>query len=71
MRGSTLAVVDGWNIDWNLPDGRIVDIPIDPATNLSLFQNCVCTSEEYKSFESKFMNNVCMPCKEIPGPFDQ
>ena len=37
MGGSGHTVVDGWNIEWHLPDGRIVDIPIDPATNLPLF----------------------------------
>ena len=44
--GSSHAVVDGWNIEWQLPGGRIVDILIDPATNLHLFKDFVCTSEE-------------------------
>ena len=71
MGGSGHAVVDGWNIEWHLPDGRIVDIPIDPATNLPLFKDFVCTSEEQKSFEAESMNNVCVPCMSAPNPFDQ
>jgi hypothetical protein len=46
MQYSSHVIVDGWNIEWHLPDGRIVDIPIDPVTNLPFFQECVCTSEE-------------------------
>ena len=46
MGGSGCAVMDGGNIEWYLPDGRILDIPIDPATNLLLFKDFVCTSEE-------------------------
>jgi hypothetical protein len=64
------AVVNGWNIEWHLSDGRISDILIDPATNLPLFQDFVCTSEEQTLFGSEFMNSVCMPCEKTPGDFD-
>ena len=48
-----------------------MDIPIDPATNLPLFKDFVCTSEEQKLFESEPMNTICMPCKAAPDPLDQ
>ena len=48
-----------------------MDIPIDPATNLPLFKDFVCTSEEQKLFEAESMNNVCVPCMSAPNPSDQ
>ena len=30
------AVIDAWNFEWNLTDKWIIDIPIDPGTNLPL-----------------------------------
>ena len=36
----------GENIEWSLPDGKIVDIPIDRDTNLPLLKGIVCTQEE-------------------------
>jgi len=71
MGGSGHAVVDGCNIGWHLPDQNIVDIPIDPTTNLHLFKDFVCISEEQKWFESKSMNNICIPYKTAPDPFGQ
>ena len=72
MGGSDHAVVDGWNIEWHLSDGRIFDIPIDPATNLPLFKDFVCTSEEQNCFEAESMNTVCVPCiMSAPNPSDQ
>ena len=75
MGGSGHAVVNGWNIEWHLPDRRIIDIPIDPVTNLPLFTDFVCTSDEKKKFESESMesiNQVCMPCEEKKNDhFDQ
>ena len=64
MGGSDDTVVDSLNIEWHLPDGRIVDIPIDSATNLPPFKDFVYTSEEQKSFESESTNNICTPYKD-------
>jgi len=36
LGGQSHALVDGKAIVWTLPDGRIIDIPIDPMTNLPL-----------------------------------
>jgi len=47
------AVIDAVrdNIEWHLPDGEILDIPIDPATNLPTFPNgFVCTDLEKQRF---------------------
>jgi len=34
--GQSQALVDGKAIVWTLPDGRIIDVLIDPLTNLPL-----------------------------------
>ena len=39
MGGIGHAVVNGWNIEWHLPDGQIIDIPINPHTNLPLIRD--------------------------------
>lgn len=52
MKGGR-AVIDAIrdNVEWHLPDGEILDIPIDPATNLPTFpQGFVCTNEEKRMF---------------------
>ena len=46
MGGSGHAVIDVLNVEWNIPDKRIIDIPIDPGTNLPLIHDFVCTSDE-------------------------
>ena len=40
------AFMKGENIEWALPDGKIVDIPIDRGTNLPLLKDFVCSQEE-------------------------
>ena len=44
--GGGKAVLQDDNIEWHLPAGHIVDIPIDPQTNLPLLHDFVCTPEE-------------------------
>ena len=45
------------NIAWTLSDGRIVDIPIDRATNLPLIQgHFVCSAEEKEKFKSSYVH---------------
>ena len=52
------ARIDGFNIEWTLQDGRIIDIPIDPHTNLPLIHDFVCNEDEKKDFGAQFMNNM-------------
>ena len=33
LGGDGHAIVRGCNVEWHLPDGRIIDIGIDPKTN--------------------------------------
>ena len=42
-------MITGENIEWTLPDGRIIDIPIDHHTNLPLIHDSVCSSEDIKT----------------------
>ena len=46
MGGSGHAIIDVWNVECHIPDKRIIDIPIDPGTNLPLIHDFVCTSAE-------------------------
>ena len=50
MGGSGHAVIDVWNVEWHLPDKRIIDILIDPGTNLPLIHDFVCTSSEKEKY---------------------
>ena len=44
------AKLSGWDIEWHQPDGKIIDIPIDHATNLPLMRNFVCSNKEKADF---------------------
>ena len=47
------------NIAWTLSDGRIVDIPIDRATNLPLIQgHFVCSVEEKERYKDSYVHYV-------------
>ena len=46
LGGAGHAFMQGENIEWALPDGRIVDIPVDRGTNLPLLKNFECSQEE-------------------------
>ena len=46
MGGGGHAVIDGWKVEWHIPDKPIIDIPIDPGTNLPLIYDFVCISVE-------------------------
>ena len=48
LGGGGSGLITGENIEWTLPDGRIIDIPIDHHTNLPLIRDSVCSSEEIK-----------------------
>ncbi len=37
MGGSGHAIVKMWDIEWHLPDKRIIDIPIDPEEDVLPF----------------------------------
>ena len=74
MGGIGHAVVNGWNIEWHLPDGRIIDISIDPHTNLPLIRDFVCTSAEKEEFGAQHINSagVCNSCDDSrPNHMDQ
>ena len=42
------------NIEWTLPDGCIIDIPINHHTNLPLIHNSVCSLEDIKTHHDLF-----------------
>ena len=46
MGGNVHAVIYVCNVEWHLPDKRIIDIPIDPGINLPLINDFVRTSDE-------------------------
>ena len=46
LGGNGYAFLQGDNIEWNLPDGKLVDIPIDRETNLPLIRDFVCLQKE-------------------------
>ena len=36
LGGGCYARIDGYQVKWHMPDGEIIDIPIDPRSNLPL-----------------------------------
>ena len=57
MGGSGHAVIDVWNIEWHLPDKHIIDIRIDPGTNLPLIHEFVCTSAQKQKYGPDHADN--------------
>jgi hypothetical protein len=57
LGGNSYARVDGYKIEWHLPDGRIVDIAIDPVTNLPLLQDFVCSQDEKREYGDQFFRS--------------
>mmetsp|Transcript_4245 Transcript_4245/g.9634 ORF Transcript_4245/g.9634 Transcript_4245/m.9634 type:complete len:345 (+) Transcript_4245:2650-3684(+) len=51
------ALIKGRNIAYTLPDGRIVDIPFCPDSNLPLFKDFVCSSEEKQIYGTRFKHS--------------
>ena len=56
LGGQSHALVEGKAIEWVLPDGRIIDIPIDARTNLPLLTDFVCSDEEKLQFNFNGLN---------------
>ena len=52
MGGISHDVVNGWNIKWHLPGGRIIDIPIDLHTNLPLIRDFFAPLLKRRNLES-------------------
>ena len=50
MSGDGHSVIDVWNVEWDIHDKQIIDIPIDPGTNLTLIHYFVCTSSEKEMY---------------------
>jgi hypothetical protein len=57
LGGDSYAKVDGYKIEWHLPDGRIVDIAIDPVTNLPLLQDFLCSQDEKCEYGDQFLRS--------------
>ncbi len=49
--------MDGYKIEWHLPDGQIVDIAIDQVTNLPLLQDFVCYQDEKREYGDQFLSS--------------
>ena len=60
MGGSGRAVIDVWNVEWHLPDKQIIDITIDPGTNLPLINYSLCISSEKEKYEPKHVSNYAV-----------
>ena len=60
MGGSGRAVIDMWNVEWHPPDKRIIDIPIDPGTNLPLIRDFVCTYAEREKYGPQHVVNAAV-----------
>ena len=56
--GSDHAVIDEWNVEWHLPDKQIIDIPIDPGTNLPLIHDFVCIYSEKEKYGPIHVSNA-------------
>ncbi len=48
--GGGFARVDGYNVEWHMPDGEIIDVPIDPRSNLPVLHDFVCDAHEFSKF---------------------
>ena len=71
LGGDGHAIVRGYNVEWHLPDGRIIDVAIDPKTNLPLIEDFECSAEEKSAFaaskDEMFKGfGMCMPCENEP-----
>ena len=60
MGDSGHSVINVWNFERHLPDKRIIDIPIDPGTNLPLIHDLVCTSAEKEKYGPQNVANAAM-----------
>ena len=67
MGSSGHAGIDVWNVEWHIPDKRIIDIPIDPGTNLPLIHVFVCTSTEKEKYGPKHVANAVVFRKKYVG----
>ena len=71
LGGGGHAIIRGYNIEWHLHGGRIIDIPVDPKTNLPQVDDFVCSSAEKGTF-AKYSDNIfmglgmCMLCEKEP-----
>ena len=54
--GQSHALIEGKAIEWVLPDERVIDVPIDPRTNLPLLKDIVCSDEEKLRFNFNGLN---------------
>ena len=60
-------VIDLWNVEWHLPDKLIIDIPIDPGTNLLLIHDFVCTSAEKENYGPQHVANSAVFLEQYVG----
>ena len=56
LGGEGKAVLQNDTIEWHLPAGHIVDIPIYPHTNLPLVHDFVCSPEEKENHGQSYGN---------------
>ncbi len=57
LGGDSYAKVDEYKIEWHLSDGRIVDIDVDPVTNLPLLQDFLCSQDEKHEYGDQFLRS--------------
>ena len=65
LGGQSQALMDGRAIVWTLPDGKIIDIPIDPMTNLLLLQDFTFSEDE----KQNHFGLAVVPPIEVVEPF--
>ena len=67
MGGSGHAVIGVCNVEWNLPDKQIIDILIDPGTNIPLIHEFVCTSSEKENYGTQHVANAAVFLEQDVG----
>ena len=67
MGGSGHAIVDVCNVEWHLPDKQIIEISIDPGTNLPLIHDFFCTSAEKDNYGPQHVSNAVMFLEQDVG----
>ena len=67
MGDSGHDVIGVWNVEWHLPDNQIIDITIDPGTNLPLIHDYFCTSSEKEKHGTHHVDNAVVLREKYVG----
>jgi len=65
LGGGCYARIDGYQVEWHMPDGEIIDIPIDPRSNLPLLHDFVCTESEKREYGPLHAHQAAPVCHDL------